>query len=173
MLQLSTNLLHYESYPKFLAPLDSLTAAAGMPPNCSPPCSSRPHCPRCRCRQIKTTSMPIDKKVGFMGAGQMAEALARGLINKGILHPGNIVCTDPVQARKDLFRSFGAVPYDTNMDVSAPARMCSPGCGPLLLRWLSGNAAQHQPLGCLLCSSKWLFLTCCTYCCLSSAVVFM
>lgn len=62
--------------------------------------------------------MGVDKRIGFMGSGQMAEALARGLIAKGIVAPDNIVCTDPVQARKDLFRSFGATPYETNMDVS-------------------------------------------------------
>lgn len=60
---------------------------------------------------------PIDKRIGFMGSGQMAEALAKGLINKGVVTPNQICCTDPVIARKDLFRSFGATAFDTTLEV--------------------------------------------------------
>lgn len=63
--------------------------------------------------------MGLDKRVGFMGAGQMAEALARGLMHKGVLKPAQICCTDPVNNRKELFKSFGATPYDTNLEVGA------------------------------------------------------
>eukprot|EP00877_Chromochloris_zofingiensis_P009390 jgi/Chrzof1/4704/Cz14g23140.t1 len=62
--------------------------------------------------------MGLDKRVGFMGAGQMAEALARGLMHKGVLKPAQICCTDPVNNRKELFKSFGATPYDTNLEVA-------------------------------------------------------
>lgn len=62
--------------------------------------------------------MVIDKRIGFLGAGQMAEALARGLINKGVVAPQQICCTDPVQGRKDLFRSFGSAAYDTALEVA-------------------------------------------------------
>jgi pyrroline-5-carboxylate reductase len=47
----------------------------------------------------------------------MAEALAKGLINKGVVTPNQICCTDPVQARRDLFRGFGAAAYDTALEV--------------------------------------------------------
>ncbi|KAG7669329.1 hypothetical protein KSW81_007486 [Nannochloris sp. 'desiccata'] len=53
--------------------------------------------------------MAEGKKIGFIGAGQMAEALARGFINAGIAHPGDIRATDPMEVRKEVFRSFGAV----------------------------------------------------------------
>lgn len=59
-----------------------------------------------------------DKVVGFMGSGQMAEALARGLINKRVVQPHKICCTDPVPARRDLFASLGAVAYETNFEVA-------------------------------------------------------
>lgn len=60
---------------------------------------------------------PIDRRIGFMGSGQMAEALAKGLINKGVVTPNQICCTDPVAARRELFQSFGASAYDTTLEV--------------------------------------------------------
>ncbi|KAH7618716.1 hypothetical protein Ndes2526B_g05633 [Nannochloris sp. 'desiccata'] len=63
--------------------------------------------------------MAEGKKIGFIGAGQMAEALARGFINAGIAHPGDIRATDPMEVRKEVFRSFGAVAVDSNAEVVA------------------------------------------------------
>ena len=51
--------------------------------------------------------MAIGKRVGFIGSGQMAEALARGLMEKGMITGDMICCSDPSTARKDLFKSFG------------------------------------------------------------------
>jgi pyrroline-5-carboxylate reductase len=61
--------------------------------------------------------MATDKKIGFIGAGQMAEALARGFINKGVVKPENVWATDPVAERKEVFRSFGTTPVDTSIEV--------------------------------------------------------
>lgn len=72
--------------------------------------------------------MAIDKRIGFMGAGQMAEALARGLINKGVVTPRQITATDPVPARKELFKGLGANPVDTNLEVRGGGdRLPQPG----------------------------------------------
>ena len=60
---------------------------------------------------------PIDRRIGFMGSGQMAEALAKGLVNKGVVTPNQMCCTDPVAARKELFSSFGVSAYDTTLEV--------------------------------------------------------
>jgi hypothetical protein len=49
----------------------------------------------------------MDKKVGFLGAGAMAEALASGFIKNGIVSPQNIYATDPVPARRDVFAKLG------------------------------------------------------------------
>lgn len=57
------------------------------------------------------------KKIGFIGAGQMAEALARGFINKGVAKAEHIHATDPMQARKDVFASFNTNAVDTNAQV--------------------------------------------------------
>ncbi|KAG1671359.1 hypothetical protein FOA52_002969 [Chlamydomonas sp. UWO 241] len=60
----------------------------------------------------------LDKRIGFIGAGQMAEALARGLMNRGMITGSQVCCSDPNSARKDLFKSFGATPYESNVDVA-------------------------------------------------------
>lgn len=61
--------------------------------------------------------MSVNKRIGFMGAGQMAEALARGLIDKGVVQASQICCSDPTPARKELFRSLGTQSFDTNLEV--------------------------------------------------------
>jgi len=50
----------------------------------------------------------LPQKIGFIGAGQMAEALARGFIGQGVTSPAKVCCTNPSQARRDVFESFGA-----------------------------------------------------------------
>ena len=44
-----------------------------------------------------------NKKIGFIGAGMMAEAIARGLLKAG-MDPSRISASDPSEARRDLFR---------------------------------------------------------------------
>ncbi|GLI59243.1 hypothetical protein VaNZ11_001089 [Volvox africanus] len=63
----------------------------------------------------------LDKRIGFLGSGQMAEALARGLIKRGLVTAERIACNDPNPVRKELFKSFGAMPYDSNVDVARNA----------------------------------------------------
>eukprot|EP01026_Neomeris_dumetosa_P065832 TRINITY_DN6331_c0_g1_i8.p2 TRINITY_DN6331_c0_g1~~TRINITY_DN6331_c0_g1_i8.p2 ORF type:complete len:274 (-),score=45.88 TRINITY_DN6331_c0_g1_i8:103-924(-) len=55
--------------------------------------------------------------VGFLGAGNMAEAMARGFVDKGILKANQIVCYDINEARKEVFVKFGASVRSSNVDV--------------------------------------------------------
>ena len=59
----------------------------------------------------------LEKRVGFIGAGQMAEALARGFISKGVVKASDMVATDPVKARRDVFESFSVKPVISNAEV--------------------------------------------------------
>jgi pyrroline-5-carboxylate reductase len=45
----------------------------------------------------------IQEKIGFIGAGQMARALARGLVQAGLVQPAQIVAADPVSAALEQF----------------------------------------------------------------------
>ncbi len=63
-------------------------------------------------------SKKVSKKIGFIGAGQMAEALARGFHSRGVAPASNMYAYDPAPVRRDVFKSFGAHPAETSSDVS-------------------------------------------------------
>lgn len=42
-------------------------------------------------------------RLGFIGAGNMAEAIARGVLKAGTYQPGEMMAADPTSARRDLF----------------------------------------------------------------------
>ncbi len=71
----------------------------------------------------------MSRSIGFIGAGQMAEALARGFVDKGVAQADNMWCTDPAKERKDLFASFGVHAVDSADEVSDMR----------LLAWLLGR----------------------------------
>ena len=71
----------------------------------------------------------LEKRVGFIGAGQMAEALARGFISKGVVKASDMVATDPVAARRDVFESFSVKPVTSNAEVPAPCHVPIPCTG--------------------------------------------
>ena len=55
--------------------------------------------------------------VAFIGAGNMAEALARGLVSAGVVPPGRIVAADPSPDRRHLFQSaLGIRAVEDNRD---------------------------------------------------------
>lgn len=46
----------------------------------------------------------ISQNIGFIGAGQMARALAEGLLRKGLVTPGQILASDPSPAARERFQ---------------------------------------------------------------------
>ena len=56
------------------------------------------------------------KKIGFIGAGNMAEALMRGIIESGEATPPEIIASEVVDARRDYVTKtleISAVPDNT------------------------------------------------------------
>ena len=64
-----------------------------------------------------------DQKIGFVGAGQMAQALARGFVKAKLVHARNILAADPAAAAMDdMLRSVpGARPAADNATVACSA----------------------------------------------------
>ena len=63
--------------------------------------------------------------IGFLGAGKMATALARGFIQAELVGPKDIVAADPVAAaRKHFTDEIGVTTTESNADV-AKYRQCA------------------------------------------------
>ncbi|MBV9464084.1 MAG: NAD(P)-binding domain-containing protein, partial [Verrucomicrobiae bacterium] len=61
-------------------------------------------------------------KVGFLGAGRMATALAKGLINRSVCGPGQITAYDVSEDQRRAFsESTGAWVVDNNAEVARRA----------------------------------------------------
>ena len=93
--------------------------------------------------------MSIGKRVGFIGSGQMAEALARGLMEKGMITGDQISCSDPWPQRKELFKSFGET------SIIECSIGCKDHCGMMSRHaWLHGQG-RH---GCAHACGVWVGL---------------
>jgi pyrroline-5-carboxylate reductase len=56
--------------------------------------------------------------LGFLGAGQMAEAIARGILRANVLRPEQMIASDPSPERRALFQSLGIPTAEDNKDVA-------------------------------------------------------
>eukprot|EP00208_Stichococcus_sp_RCC1054_P003175 CAMPEP_0206134660 /NCGR_PEP_ID=MMETSP1473-20131121/137_1 /ASSEMBLY_ACC=CAM_ASM_001109 /TAXON_ID=1461547 /ORGANISM="Stichococcus sp, Strain RCC1054" /LENGTH=276 /DNA_ID=CAMNT_0053526279 /DNA_START=151 /DNA_END=981 /DNA_ORIENTATION=+ len=65
----------------------------------------------------------VERTIGFIGAGQMAEALARGFCSKKVSSPDKMFCTDPSDARKKVFQEFGVTACESSKEVVEKGRI--------------------------------------------------
>ncbi|GMP97661.1 hypothetical protein CsSME_00045826 [Camellia sinensis var. sinensis] len=64
------------------------------------------------------TPIPSDSyKLGFIGAGKMAESIARGVVKSGLLPASRIRTAHLGSARRAAFESFGVKVVDLNNQV--------------------------------------------------------
>lgn len=70
--------------------------------------------------------MQADLQLGFIGAGRMATALARGLVGKRLVEANQISAADPVATSRDAFAAavLGAQVGDDNAAVARVADVC-------------------------------------------------
>lgn len=62
-------------------------------------------------------SILSDTRIGFVGAGTMAEAIIRGIVGQGLVEPSRIVAADPVAARREaLAEHLGIVTTPHNAE---------------------------------------------------------
>ena len=67
------------------------------------------------------TENPI---VGFIGAGRMATALAKGFVNAGLVSPDKLIASDLIPAGLDAFgKQLGCSTTDSNVEVLAKAKI--------------------------------------------------
>src|SRR5260221_1332875 len=90
------------------------------------------------------------KKLGFIGGGNMAEALAHGLVQHGVFKPADLIVSDvAADRRRKLARTLKVVTTDDNLEVmrEAPAILLAvkPQTIDEVMRELS--AALAKPTG--------------------------
>ncbi len=62
-------------------------------------------------------------ELGVLGAGQMAEAIVRGLLRSGLFAPGQILAADVAEARRELFaKELGVRAVAENAEVAREAK---------------------------------------------------
>jgi pyrroline-5-carboxylate reductase len=69
-------------------------------------------------------------ELAILGAGQMAEAILRGLLRGGVIPPAKIIASDPTEARRQLFASLGVAVTDSNAEAVANADIILLACKP-------------------------------------------
>lgn len=63
--------------------------------------------------------MSAELKIGFLGAGKMADILARGIIRAGLLTAGDVIASDPSEAARASFaKDVGAKTTESNAEVA-------------------------------------------------------
>ncbi len=81
--------------------------------------------------------------LGFVGAGNMAEAIARGAVDRGVLKRGEIVASDPSSQRKQVFAELGIRVVDSNAAVIAHSGQVLLAIKPQVLPELAGELSSH------------------------------
>lgn len=64
-----------------------------------------------------------DIQLGIVGAGNMAEAIVRGVVSAGVLAPGDIMAADPSPRRRAVFEQIGTAVTEDNAPAAAAPRV--------------------------------------------------
>lgn len=93
--------------------------------------------------------MALEQKIGFIGAGQMARALARGFVQANLVNPDEVVASDPLPAARQMFsQEVGGRVVEDNAEVVSASTVLilavKPNQAISVLEKIKGNiTAQH------------------------------
>jgi len=86
--------------------------------------------------------MPLGKTIAFLGAGNMAEALVKGMLRAGVAAPAEILCSDRRRDRLDeLARRYGVRTTEDNRAAAAEAGLVVLSVKPQVMNKLLGEIA--------------------------------
>ena len=86
-------------------------------------------------------------ELGFIGAGYMAEAIARAAISQGVLQPGQVIAADPHEARRSVFAELGIATGSDNAQVIRESRQVLLAVKPQMMTAAAADVAQHAADG--------------------------
>lgn len=92
-----------------------------------------------------------DKRLGVIGAGNMAEALIRGVVGTELISPDKILACDPAQERRLVFQSIGCQVAD-NAAAAAEMEVLLLSVKPQMVRDVLGNIGKLVKPGTLVIS---------------------
>src|SRR5262249_55532337 len=88
--------------------------------------------------------MKLEQTIGFLGTGNMAEALIKGLVSAGVVEPTQIYGSDPRRERcQDLSQRFGIHTTVHNVDVVRHAEIVVLSVKPQILPQVCDEVAPH------------------------------
>jgi pyrroline-5-carboxylate reductase len=95
----------------------------------------------------------LDKTIGFLGAGNMAEAMIRGLIQGHVVLPANIFASAPRAERLDeLATTYGIVTSTDNAEVARRADILILSVKPQILERVVHEVSAHVRPGTMVMS---------------------
>jgi pyrroline-5-carboxylate reductase len=81
--------------------------------------------------------MALDKKIAFIGGGNMAEALIKGILAAGVVKAGQVIVTDISAERLEyLARTYGILPDKSNKDAVSKAEVVLLCVKPQVMDWV-------------------------------------
>jgi pyrroline-5-carboxylate reductase len=92
------------------------------------------------------------RTLGFVGAGNMAEAFARGLFASGLASPGAVLFHDPDPARSAVFADLGCTACAENRELASRSDMLILAVKPQVLPEVLAGFADAVPPGTLVVS---------------------
>lgn len=82
-------------------------------------------------------------QLGFIGAGNMAEAIAKAAIEQAVLAPGQMTTADPLEARRAVFASMGVVVAPTNAELITHSKQVLLAVKPQAMAQVAADLAAH------------------------------
>jgi pyrroline-5-carboxylate reductase len=94
-----------------------------------------------------------NKKIGFIGSGNMGEALIGGLIGSGAAPSENIICSDIVTERLDLIRdTYGVKTTEDNLEVVSASEIVIYAVKPQIMAAVLRETADNLDMSKLIIS---------------------
>ncbi len=81
--------------------------------------------------------------LGFLGAGNMAEAIARAAIDQGVLAPSQMIAADPSESRRAVFAAMGIVVTTDNSEVIRQAAQVMLAVKPQMMAQVAADLAKY------------------------------
>ena len=82
-------------------------------------------------------------ELGILGAGNMAEAIARAAIDKNILRPEQMIASDPSDQRRAVFAGLGIATTQQNDEVIPHSKQILVAVKPQMLDSVAADLGRH------------------------------